>query len=98
MGLYKLFISEIELYYSNNDFGIEELYYIKNYRKKMYERKFNVILPLLISIVASVILTGFINKFFDSFIIKTFFPICKNSWKIFELFLLFLHYYILRCL
>ena len=85
MGLYKLFISEIELYYSNNDFGIEELYYIKNYRKKMYERKFNVILPLLISIVASVILTGFINKFFDSFIIKTFIPICKNSWKIFEL-------------
>lgn len=83
VGLYKLFVSEIELYYANNDFDIEVLYYIKNYKKKMYDRKFNVILPLIISILASVIWARFINTFLNSFI-ETFVSIGKNSWKIFE--------------
>lgn len=71
MKLYKKYIREIELYYAINDFDTDELYYIKNHKEKMCERKYSIILPLVLSIVASFGYTMLINKIVNNDNLKT---------------------------
>lgn len=58
--LSQLYIDEIELFYLNNNFNTKDLHILKCYLQQKRERKNSIFLPIVLSIIASIIY-GLIN-------------------------------------